>query len=90
MLGIGTSGLANATIAPVEIMYHKNSFTLAMVDLLVPNGVDFCGRTSDKDAGLSIRIVRQYTINNDQLPARFDTLWGWAPLYQETACRIAS
>lgn len=90
VLGVGTNGLANATVAPVEIMYHKEAFTLAMVDLMVPNGVDFAGRASDKKAGLSIRIVRDYTINNDQLPARFDTLWGWAPLYQETACRIAS
>lgn len=88
VLGIGTN--ATATSGPVGLMYHKNAFTLAMVDLMVPQGVDFGGRASDKNAGLSIRVVRQYTINNDQLPARFDTLWGWAPLYQETATRIAS
>jgi hypothetical protein len=41
-------------------------------------------------SGYLIRVVRQYTINNDQIPARFDVLFGWAPLYQELACRVAA
>jgi hypothetical protein len=35
-------------------------------------------------------VVRQYTINNDSLPARFDILYGWAPMYQELATRVAA
>jgi hypothetical protein len=61
-----------------------------MADLEMPAGVVFAGRASSKEAGISIRVVRQYTINNDQIPARFDVLFGWAPLYQELACRVAS
>lgn len=81
---------ATAVTSPQNIMFHKNAFTLAMVDLPLPEGVQMAGRAASKQAGLSIRIVRQYTINNDQIPARFDSLWGWAPLYQELACRVAA
>ena len=83
----GVSGVG--TTSPQNILYHKNAYTLATADLEVPAGVVFAGRASDSEAGLSLRIVRQYTINNDQIPARFDMLYGWAPLYQELACRIA-
>ena len=84
------STTATAVTSPQNILFHKNAFTLAMVDLPMPEGTHMAGRASSKNAGLSIRIVRQYTINNDQIPARFDTLWGWAPLYQELACRVAA
>jgi hypothetical protein len=69
---------------------HRNAFTLACADLELPEGVHFAGRASDKELGLSIRVVRQYTINNDSIPTRLDVLYGWAPLYPELACRIAS
>lgn len=84
------TGAANAIISPQNILFHKNAYTLAVADLPLPEGVHFAGRASDKEAGLSIRVVRQYTINNDALPCRFDILFGWAPLYSETACRIAA
>ena len=76
--------------SPQNILMHKNSFTMACADLELPEGVHFAGRASDKELGLSIRVVRQYTINNDSIPTRLDVLYGWAPLYPELACRIAS
>ena len=81
---------ATATTSPQNILFHKNAYTLAVADLPVPEGVDFAGRASDEETGLSLRIVRQYTINNDALPTRIEVLYGWAPLYQELACRIAA
>lgn len=81
---------ATAVLSPQNILFHKNAFTCAMADLELPAGVVFAGRASSKEAGMSIRVVRQYTINNDQIPARFDVLFGWAPLYQEWACRVAA
>jgi hypothetical protein len=72
------------------VLFHKNAYTMACADLLVPEGVHFAGRQSDPDVGLSIRVVRQYTINNDAIPTRLDVLYGWAPLYPELACRIAA
>jgi hypothetical protein len=81
---------ATAVVSPQNILFHRNAYTLAVADLPVPEGVDFAGRASDDETGLSLRIVRQYTINNDALPTRIEILYGWAPLYQELACRIAA
>ena len=78
------------TVSPQNIVMHKSAFTLACADLELPDGVHFAGRASDKELGLSIRVVRQYTINNDSIPTRLDVLYGWAPLYPELACRVAA
>jgi len=78
------------TVSPQNIIMHKNAFTLAVADLELPDGVHFAGRASDKEIGLSMRVVRQYTINNDSIPTRLDVLYGWAPLYPELACRVAA
>lgn len=81
---------ANSQASPQNIMMHRNAFTFATADLELPEGVHFAGRASDKEIGLSIRVVRQYTINNDAIPTRLDVLFGWAPLYQELACRVTA
>ena len=78
------------TVSPQNIIMHRNAFTLAVADLELPEGVHFAGRASDKEIGLSLRVVRQYTINNDSIPTRLDVLYGWAPLYPELACRVAA
>jgi len=77
-------------VSPQNIVMHRNAFTMAMADLELPEGVHFAGRASDKEIGLSMRVVRQYTINNDSIPTRVDVLYGWAPLYPELACRVAA
>ena len=96
-VNITSSGSQNITAfnntgvsSPQNIMMHRNAFTLAVADLELPDGVHFAGRASDKEIGLSMRVVRQYTINNDSIPTRLDVLYGWAPLYPELACRIAA
>lgn len=81
-------GAANQVTGPQSLVIHKNAFTLGMADLIVPEGVAFAGRASDKIAGMSIRVVKQYTINNDSLPTRLDVLYGGAPLYPELSCRV--
>lgn len=78
------------TVSPQNIVMHKNAFCLATADLELPDGVHFAGRASDKELGLSLRVIRQYTINNDSIPTRVDVLYGWAPLYPELACRVAA
>ncbi len=85
-IGLATVG----TASPQNIMFHKNAYTMACADLLLPEGVHFAGRAADPEVGLSIRVVRQYTINNDAIPTRLDVLYGWAPLYSELACRVAA
>jgi hypothetical protein len=78
------------TVSPQNIVMHRNAFTLAVADLELPEGIHFAGRASDKEIGLSMRVVRQYTINNDSIPTRLDVLYGWAPLYPELSCRVAA
>lgn len=80
----------SGVVSPQNIIMHRNAFTLACADLELPEGVHFAGRASDKEIGLSMRVVRQYTINNDSIPTRLDVLYGWAPLYPELACRVAA
>lgn len=81
-------GAANA-VSPQHLAYHKDAFTLACADLLLPKGVDMASRAASKQLGISIRMVRQYAISTDTLPCRFDVLYGWKAIYPELACRIA-
>lgn len=77
---------ATATNYSQNLAYHKDAFTLATADLMMPKGVDFSARESFD--GISMRIVRQYDINNDSLPCRIDILCGWKTTRPELACRI--
>lgn len=81
----GTAGKAS----PQNLAFHRDAFVLGTADLLLPKGVDMAGRVSDKDTGLSVRMVRAYDINSDRLPCRLDVLYGYAGIYPELACRIA-
>lgn len=77
------------SISPQNLAFHRDAFTLVSADLPLPGGVDMAARASHKDVGVSMRVVRQYTINNDALPTRIDVLYGYAPLYRELSVRIA-
>lgn len=81
---------ASQTSSPRGLGFHKDAFVLAVCPLPQPNGVDFAKTKSDKQLGLSIRLIRAYDINLDRFPCRSDVLYGWATLYPELACRIAS
>jgi hypothetical protein len=52
----------------------------------MPNGVDFKAR--EVLDGISMRIVRQYDINNDKFPCRLDVLWGAKTLRPQHAVRM--
>jgi hypothetical protein len=66
-------------------MFHKEAFAFATADLVMPNGRDFAARqTLD---GISMRIIRDYDINNDRFPCRIDLLYGYAVLRPQLACR---
>lgn len=82
-------GAASAS-TPQFMAYHKSAFVLGCADLLLPKGVDMAARASSKKLGVSIRLVRQYDINNDKFPCRLDVLYGWKAVYPELACRIQS
>lgn len=81
---LGTAG----TVSPAHMAYHKDAFTLVCADLPLPKGVDMAARVSDKQLGLSVRMVRAYDINSDAFPCRLDILFGWKAIYPELACRV--
>jgi hypothetical protein len=70
-----------------NLVYHKEAFALATADLVLPKGVDMAAR--EVWDGISVRLVRQYDINNDNIVARLDILYGWVTLYPQLACRVA-
>jgi len=77
---------AASTSFPQNIAYHKNAITMATADLLLPQGVDMASRQVHN--GMSMRIVRQYDINNDRMPCRIDILYGFKTIRPEMACRV--
>jgi len=86
---INVNGAAS-TQSPQGLAFHKDAFALGCADLPLPGGVDMAARVSDKQLGLSLRLVRAYDINTDRFPTRIDVLYGWVTLYAELACRVAS
>ena len=75
-----------STVYPQNLIYHKNAITLATADLLLPQGVDMASRQVHN--GISMRIVRQYDINNDRMPCRVDVLYGYSVIRAPMACRL--
>ena len=76
----------SATSYPQNLIYHKDAITFATADLLLPQGVDMASRQVHN--GISMRIVRQYDINNDRLPCRIDVLYGFSAIRPQMACRL--
>jgi hypothetical protein len=74
------------TSYPQNLIYHKDAISFATADLLLPQGVDMASRQVHN--GISLRIVRQYDINNDRLPCRIDVLYGFNAIRPVTAVRL--
>lgn len=77
---------SSATGYAQNLVYHKDAITFATADLLLPQGVDMASRQNHN--GISLRIVRQYDINNDRMPCRIDVLYGYGVIRPELACRL--
>ena len=75
-----------STSYPQNLIYHKDAISFATADLLMPSGVDMASRQVHN--GISMRIVRQYDINNDRLPCRIDVLYGYSVIRPQMACRL--
>jgi hypothetical protein len=69
-----------------NLVYHKDAITFATADLLLPQGVDMAARAVHN--GISLRIVRQYDINNDRLPCRIDVLYGFSVIRPQMGVRM--
>jgi hypothetical protein len=80
----GTASTAHG----ISLAYHKDAFTFATADLVMPKGVDFSAR--EVQDGISMRIVRQYDIVNDKFPCRLDVLYGYSAIRPQLAVRLAN
>ena len=78
----GASGLTYAQ----NLAYHRDAIAFATADLLLPQGVDMASRAVHN--GISLRVVRQYDINNDRMPCRVDVLYGYNTIRPQMACRM--
>jgi hypothetical protein len=72
----------------LSLAYQKGAFAFASADMVMPRGVDFSAR--EVFDGVSMRIVRQYDINNDKFPCRLDVLYGYKTIRPQLACRLAN
>lgn len=79
---------AASTIYKPSLVFHKDAFTFATADLVLPKGVHFAAR--EVYDGISMRIVQAYDINNDVMPCRLDVLYGYKTIRPQLAARILS
>ena len=82
LIFVGAAGLSY----PQNMVYHRDAIAFATADLLLPQGVDMASRAVHN--GISLRVVRQYDINNDRMPCRVDVLYGYNTIRPQMGCRI--
>lgn len=71
-----------------SVAFAKDAYFFSTIDLEMPEGVDMSSR-QELD-GVSMRFIRAYDINNDNLPGRIDILYGYAVGEARFACRVTS
>lgn len=76
---------ASETLSP-SMVFHKDAFTFATADLPLPKGVDFAAR--EVMDGISLSVVRDFTISDRSFPCRIDCLYGYRTIRPQLAARI--
>ncbi len=79
---VGTSG----QILRQDIAFHKDAFIFVSADLEDVSQYGAWGARR-KFENISMRIAKQWDINNDNVPCRVDILWGGVVAYPELAVR---
>lgn len=69
-----------------NVVFHKDAFTIAFADLVLPAGASSKARESYD--GISIRYIEDYDSTNDKDIKRMDVLYGYTVLRPEYACRL--
>jgi len=69
-----------------NLCFVPNAFALVTCPLEMPDGVSFKARETNK--GISMRVLKDYDIVNDQEIVRLDILFGVKAIYPELACRF--
>jgi hypothetical protein len=71
-----------------NLAFHRNAFALVTVPLVLPDGASFKARESRN--GLSVRVIKQYDIDDDVEKIRLDVMYGWKTIYPELAVRLTA
>ena len=79
-IGAGASGTWDEVLS-----FQRDAFAFATADLVMPTGVDFAAR--EVMDGISMRIIRDYTIADDKFPCRIDVMYGYKTLRAQLAHR---
>lgn len=91
---IGATGTVAATMAAQtskqSLIFNPAAFAFVMVDLPAKLAGAVAARKNDKDTGVSLRWVEQYSIQTDQMPSRVDSIGGIAPILPAFALRAWS
>jgi len=87
LAAITVFGSPNTTYTQ-SLAFVKDAIGLVSVPIELPDGVDFKAREMVKN--VSMRVVRQYDINNNVTPCRLDSLYGTNTFYPELGCRLTS
>jgi len=69
-----------------SLAFHKNFMAFVSPNLTLPKGTDMAERKSYE--GLSLRCIRDYDINTNSYPTRFDILFGSKVIRPEYACTV--
>lgn len=88
---IQTFGAVSSTggvLACQNVLWHKNALAVAFQELPKPQGVDMAATKTDKQLGLSMRLIRWYDGDDDLFKVRFDILFGFTWVRPEWACRL--
>lgn len=84
-----TPSAVSGKVSPVGMALHPDWAAFVMVDLpAYDKGIVECFRVPAPELGLSLRVIKGYLLNSDQLVTRLDGLFGNGLLYGELASRI--
>ena len=69
-----------------SLAFHRNAFAFVTADLPLPEGVDWAKRVVTD--GISISLIRDFTISDRSFPCRLDVLYGYKAIRPQLAARI--
>lgn len=84
---------AAGTVSPQGLLMHRNAYAFVSVPMSDPKsgkGVEEAYQETDDETMLTLSFIRFFDGTNRIHGNRFDTLYGFATLYREMACVIAS
>lgn len=77
---------SESTAYPQNLAFHRNALALVMVPLELPDSAGWKARTHFD--GVSVRLIKDYDIDNDEEIIRLDILYGWKAIYAEIGGRL--